>query len=375
MGPGRRLVAETPSGRHDVVVAYRALAHVGAELRALGGRPLALVVTSPGAARRAGPILARSLAEAGIRAGWLSLPDGEQAKTPAQVGRIYRAALRLGLDRSSWIVALGGGTVTDAAGFAAATFLRGVPLALCPTTLLAQVDAALGGKTGVDLPEGKNLVGAFYWPRVVVADLALLSGLPRRQVRSGLAEAAKHGLIAGGAYHDLVNEEGPRVARGRLPASERGSLGPTLVSLVAGSAEVKLGVVARDPFEAGPRRSLNLGHTVGHALESLTGYRVYTHGEAVALGLVAEGQLALRLGTGWSEACQADLRRELRSLGLARRPPDVAPEALLPWIGRDKKRVGGEVAWVLPERPGSVVERRGVPDAEVLAALREAWRG
>jgi shikimate kinase / 3-dehydroquinate synthase len=276
------------------------------------------------------------LALGGRLVGVHELPAGEEAKTIESVSKLWRA---LRLDRSGTLVALGGGCTTDAAGFAAATYLRGVRWVAVPTTLVGQVDAAIGGKTAVDLPEGKNLVGAFHWPVLTVIDPALLKTLPERERREGLAEVVKTGLLAGEPLWELPE-----------------------LDLVRRSATFKAAVCLRDPHERGERAILNLGHTFAHALEAAAGYESVTHGQAVALGLLA----ALRLsGLDTSQAEKVLRPRRVRV------DRDRAWEALQ----RDKKAANGRVRLVLLEAPGKPVWGVERPEAEVRAALNELIEG
>ena len=238
----------------------------------------ALLLTHPRLAELyAAPIIS-GFENAGIRATVMTLPAGERFKTLNTVSRIYRALLDHRADRSSVLVVLGGGLLGDVGGFAAATYLRGIPFVQIPTTLLAQVDASVGGKTGVDLPQGKNLVGAFHQPRAVLIDTDTLRSLPARELRSGLAEVIKYGIICDKGLFDRLGKEMPRLLRRDSPA---------LASVIVRSCEIKADVVSKDEFERGARAILNFGHTVGHALESLTVYRQFKHGEAISIGMVS----------------------------------------------------------------------------------------
>ena len=257
------------------------------------------------------------------------LPAGEEAKTLEAVERLWRA---LRLPRAGTIVALGGGAVTDAAGFAAATYMRGVPWVAVPTTLVGQVDAGIGGKTGIDIPEGKNLVGAFHWPARTVIDPALLATLPQMQRANGMAEVVKTGLLAGEELWELAEPE-----------------------LVRRSAAFKTAVCIRDPHEQGERKVLNLGHTFAHALEAASDYRL-AHGEAVALGLLA----ALRLS-----GLSTDVVEEV----LSPRPVRVDPERAWAALGRDKKSANGQPRLVLLEAPGTPRIDVELPEADVRSAL------
>ncbi len=282
--------------------------------------------------------------------GRVTIMPGEQSKTIAHAEIVWSELARGGMTRADVVVALGGGVVGDLAGFCAATYQRGVRLVQVPTTLVAQVDSAYGGKTGVDLAEAKNYVGAYHQPQAVIADTEALATLPEAELGAGYAEVVKTALIAGGRLWELVR-------RGADPASPE---------VVAECARTKLRIVARDERDAGLRQTLNLGHTVAHAIETVTGYARYRHGEAVALGLLA----ALRLsGNGELRAEVAEL---LRARGLPTELADVDPDAVVMATARDKKRVGdGPVPFVLLPEPGDARPGSAVPARELIAAVRE----
>jgi shikimate kinase / 3-dehydroquinate synthase len=278
------------------------------------------------------------------------MPPGEGHKTLATAERLLRGLASAGMARDDHVAALGGGVVGDVAGFCAAVYQRGVPVVQVPTTLVAQVDSAYGGKTGVDLPEGKNYAGAFHQPAAVLADPAVLATLPPEELAAGWAEVVKTALIAGGALWRRVRQGDATVDR----------------DLVAACARTKLDVVASDERDDGRRQVLNLGHTVGHAIETATGYARYRHGEAVALGLLA----ALRLSH------LPDLRDEVAELLAARGlptalDPAVDLDAVRAAVERDKKRRAGTVPFVLVQAPGHVRPGCPVPDDELRAALQE----
>ncbi len=282
--------------------------------------------------------------------GRVSIMPGEQSKTVAHAEIVWTELARAGMTRGDVVVALGGGVVGDLAGFCAATYQRGVRYVQVPTTLVAQVDSAYGGKTGVDLPEAKNYVGAFHQPRAVIADSDVLATLPPEELAAGYAEVVKTALIAGGELWERV----------------RGGAAPQDPDVIAACARTKLRIVARDERDGGLRQVLNLGHTIGHAIETATGYARYRHGEAVALGLLC----ALRL----SEL--PELRDEVRELllaaGLPGRLSDADPDAVVRATMRDKKRVGeGPVPFVLLEAPGAPRIGRPVASRDVLAAVKE----
>ena len=274
----------------------------------------------------------------------LTFPEGEGSKTRETWSRLTDELLRLGFGRDSALVALGGGVAGDLAGFVAATYMRGIPFIQVPTTLLAMLDASVGGKTGVDTPQGKNLIGAFHPPVAVVADPLVLATLPDREYRAGLAEAVKHGLIADREYFGWIETSADALVR-RDPA--------TLEHLVRRSVEIKADVVGEDEREAGRRAILNAGHTVAHALEQATEFRL-PHGEAVGLGLVAEAALATGLGLATPEA-GARLAALLEQLGLPTRVREpVGEERIMAAMASDKKNRAGGIRFALPRGLGTM---------------------
>jgi 3-dehydroquinate synthase len=344
--------------------------HVGVPLGGLGralsrlapGRR-ALVVAPAPVARRYGPAVLGSLKKAGFSSRMAVIPDGERHKTLRTVEKVLKAALAAGLDRKSTIVALGGGVTGDLAGFAAATYMRGVGVAQVPTTLLAMVDSAIGGKTGVDLPEGKNLAGAFWQPRIVWADLSVLKTLPDREWRTGMAEVIKYGLIADRRILEIARKETPASLKAK----------PALVAeLVRRSAAVKAHVVSADERETlGQRELLNLGHTFGHALEAVTGFSDYTHGEAISVGMCAAARLGARLGTFPARDVPA-VDELFRRWGLpvrARRP--VSRAKLLAALSRDKKNVAGSFRFIVPTGWSRAKGVSGVPERMVMQTLSD----
>jgi shikimate kinase/3-dehydroquinate synthase len=342
---------------YPVLVRAGLLDQVGTHLGDLGWSGRVAVVSEPAAAARYEARLVRSLQHAGLDPIALRLPTGEGAKSVRAVARLWGDLAGAELGRDGGIVALGGGAVGDAAGFAAATYLRGVRVAHVPTTLLGMVDAAIGGKTAIDIPEGKNLVGAFHSPDAVFADAGVLATLPQRQLSSGLAEVVKSAFLAD---RDAV----AHVERS-LDAVLRGEIGPQLTT-VALAAEVKAGIVTLDPRETGLRELLNFGHTLGHAYEAASSYRV-THGEAVAIGLVFASALSETLGLA-----PRSLRIDVERLLARARLPIRAHLTREVWtyLQRDKKARAGKVRWILPRRVGLFSEVTDVGDR----TLREAAR-
>ncbi|MFA7621778.1 MAG: 3-dehydroquinate synthase [Aminobacteriaceae bacterium] len=301
-----------------------------------------------------GPLFADFIGE---RCGLLNLPRGEGTKSLDSLSKIYASLATAGIDRSGTIVALGGGVVGDTAGFAASTWMRGVTLIQCPTTLLAQIDSAIGGKTAVNLPEGKNLVGSFHPARWVVSDVECLRSQADDDFRQGLAEAVKYGMGEDWSFFRWLEENARPVLRRALPA---------LKTLVAECSRMKLAVVDEDERETtGVRARLNLGHTVGHALEAASGYR-WRHGDAVAAGMMVAARLSIRMGTLREE----ELSRLDRLLTVFRIPhrPDMEWDELVPFLARDKKFHSGDPRMVLP-RSGEQCTLSSVP----MDDIREAY--
>jgi 3-dehydroquinate synthase len=280
------------------------------------------------------------------------LPAGEDHKNLSSVQKLYDAFLQHGLDRTGTVIAIGGGVLGDMTGFAAATFMRGVRWVNVPTTLLAMVDASLGGKTGVDLPQGKNLVGAFHPPALIVTDPLALATLPRAEFASGMAEVVKHGLIEDAGLFEMLEA-----------SAVFGS-----VAQLAQAIAVKIRVVEADPFERGLRATLNAGHTVGHGVEAASGYRL-RHGEAIAIGLVAETLIAEQMGVAESGLAQR-IESILKNIGLPTRCPGLEVSAIRAAMSADKKKSNGQLKFALPQRVGEAVWGVTVADDLLLDTLR-----
>jgi 3-dehydroquinate synthase len=287
------------------------------------------------------------------------LPDGERHKQLATVSRIYDALIKARADRATTIIAVGGGVVGDIAGLAAATYLRGVPVVHVPTTLLAQVDSAIGGKVGVNHPLGKNLIGAFHQPSAVIVDPAFLATLPRREFRAGLYEVVKYGMIASRPLFDRIGEQ-----LTLLFARQDDVLAP----IIAECCQIKATIVEGDERESGPRRALNFGHTIAHALESTTKYRRFRHGEAVAYGMLAAAEVAAARGVlpGPDRSALATLIAQMGPL-----PPvsDLDPAQVLEAVARDKKVVSGKLHFVLPTTIGATTTACDISMEELAKAL------
>jgi len=298
-----------------------------------------------------GAAVAQAVAAAGGNAAPVLMPDGEEYKTLGVFETLMDKCVAAGLDRGSVIIGLGGGVVGDVAGFAAASYMRGIGLVHVPTTLLAQVDSAIGGKTGVNLSSGKNLVGAFYQPRAVYINWGTLASLPARELRAGYAEVIKYGMIADGALFEQLERETPAVMAARAHGCT--AVPDVLGGIIRRCCEIKAQVVASDERESGLRAILNYGHTFAHAIETLTHYRIYTHGEAVAIGMHAAASYACALGMCGAELV-ARQRQLIEAAGLPVRMPQLGVDELLAAFGRDKKTRGGTLQFVLPEAIGRV---------------------
>jgi 3-dehydroquinate synthase len=286
------------------------------------------------------------------------LPDGEVYKDWSSVSTILDALVAGGADRKSLVVALGGGVIGDVAGFAASVYMRGIRFVQVPTTLLAQVDSSVGGKTGINHPQGKNLIGAFHQPQLVISDTSTLRTLPDRELSAGLAEVLKHGLLADREYFEAVVHD---------TAALRARDSAVLARVIARSCQIKAGVVERDERESGERALLNLGHTFGHAIEALTGYGRWLHGEAVGCGMVLAADLSHRAGLLARESLDP-IRSAMDAAGLPVRIDGLSAEAAIRSMRGDKKSEAGEIRFILLERIGRAVQRT-VPDSVLRATL------
>ncbi|NER47386.1 MAG: 3-dehydroquinate synthase [Symploca sp. SIO1A3] len=313
-----------------------------------------LVVSNPAIFRRYGERAIAALKLVGYEVSSCTLPIGERYKTLKSVQKIYDAALAQRLERSSTMVALGGGVIGDMTGFAAATWLRGINFVQVPTSLLAMVDASIGGKTGVNHPQGKNLIGAFYQPRFVLIDPSVLKTLPPRELRAGMAEVIKYGIIWDAELFAKL-EEAKRLDQWRYLDQE------LLSTILIRSCQAKADVVSKDEKEAGLRAILNYGHTIGHAVESLTGYKLVNHGEAVAIGMVAAGKIAVKLQL-WQEEEAQRQDALIQKAGLPTQlPAGLDLEAILDTLQTDKKVQDGKVRFILPTQIGQVTITDQVP--------------
>ncbi len=355
-----RIPVRTPSRCYQVLLGSGLLARAGEHLGKLVGRRRVFVITVPPVRRRWGKVLLQSLAEAGVQAVALEMADGERFKRLATLEKLAESLVKLGADRSATLIALGGGVVCDVTGFLASVYMRGVDVIQIPTTVLAQVDAAIGGKTGVNLQSGKNLLGTFHQPRVVLIDPNVLTTLPSREYRAGLYEALKCGIIGNAGLFRLF-EDRRREILDRDPS--------VVEKVIAESVRLKARVVSADEREGGLRQVLNFGHTIGHALEAETRYTQLLHGEAVAWGMIAATKIAL--STGKLDSATAE-RISDAILGFGRLPRmKVQTTGVLKRLHSDKKTRQGVVHFVLPRQIGRVEIVSDVPAAAVRSAVEE----
>jgi 3-dehydroquinate synthase len=355
----RKVEIDIPASPYAALIESGVLQRAGehvAEL--LPGRKRVFIVTSAPIRKLHGEALQKSLE--GFESVFIEMSDGERFKTVKTVEDLARKMLKNGADRQAIVIALGGGVVGDTAGFLASIYMRGVDFIQVPTTLLAQVDASVGGKTGVDLPEGKNLVGTFHHPRAVLIDPSLLSTLPDREFRAGLYEVLKCGLIRRREIFDFMEQNRDKILA-RDPEA--------LEWLITQAVEVKAEVVAADEREGDLRRILNFGHTIGHALEAETRYKQFLHGEAVAWGMVA----ASMLGVAMQKTSPENAQRIIASILAYASLPKVESRGkkIVKRLGMDKKTLDGVVHFVLPTELGSVEIVKDVPDKAVVQAVEE----
>lgn len=330
---------------YDIHIDVGSLSLLGSLCRKTGLSGHAAVVTNPTVAALYLDVVRSSLAAAGYQVAVIEIPDGEEFKNAATLETIYDRLLEEGLDRGAFIVALGGGVVGDMAGYAAATFLRGIPFVQVPTTLLSQVDSSVGGKTGINHPRGKNLIGAFYQPKLVLIDLATLDTLPPREYLCGLAEALKYGIVLDRKLFQFIEAE-----VGAIRSLDK----TVLQQMVSASCRIKASVVERDERESGLRAVLNYGHTIGHAVETLTEYRTYKHGEAVAIGMAQIARLSLNRGLATPEETERIITL-MHALGFLLDLPMFPIDAYVEIIGHDKKKRDDGVNFIFNSGIGGFV--------------------
>ena len=347
---------------YPIVIGHHILQEIGPALSSLGLGKTAMVITNPVVRRRHGTALAAGLHKEGFAAEFLEVPPGERSKSAVVAMRLIGRMAEGNGKKDAFIVAFGGGVVGDLAGFVAAIYKRGIPYIQVPTTLLAQIDSAIGGKVAIDLPVGKNLVGAFYQPKIVFSDIHTLSTLDRRQIRNGLAEAVKYGVICERSLFEKIERNVEKLL---------GLNTNVLTEMVTDCSRIKAKVVMTDEKETkGVRTILNFGHTVGHALEAANQYRNYHHGEAVALGMRVATEISVRMKLLKKEDA-ARIGRLLTAIGLPEAIRHVRPSAILRHMQHDKKFKAGKNRFVLAQHIGSVKVVEGVPAQIIQSSIQK----
>ena len=355
-----RISVTTPSRSYEVLIERGLVRSVASTLRdIIPDEARVFVLTAPPIRKHWAKLLRKSFAKGNRDVEFFIMPDGEQAKTLAVLEKLAQQMVKAGADRHSVLLALGGGVVGDVGGFLASVFMRGIPVVQIPTTLLAQVDSAIGGKTGVNLKAGKNLIGTFHQPEAVLVDPEVLATLPERQYRSGLFEAMKYGVIRNPVIFDLMEEHRDELLKRDADLLER---------LIGDCIQVKADVVGSDEREGGVRRILNFGHTVGHALEAETGYKKLLHGEAVGWGMIAACKIGESAGI-----TPHDVSRRIIELVRAYAPlprVEVNAKCVFKRLLSDKKTVGGVPHFILAKRIGEVEVVNSVKPEMVVAAVK-----
>ncbi len=347
---------------YEIIVERGALVSLGQRCRAVGLAGVAAVVSNPAVAALYGAAVRGSLEAAGFTVSLIEIPDGEEYKNSTTLNRLYDELLESGVDRGSCVIALGGGVVGDVAGYAAATWMRGIPFVQVPTTLLAQVDSSVGGKTGIDHPKGKNLIGAFYQPRLVLIDVDTLTTLDQRQFRAGLAEVIKYGVAIDLPFFEFI-EANIDAILGMDPEF--------LTKVILRSCQLKAEVVELDEKEAGLRAILNYGHTLGHAFESLSGYRNLVHGEAVALGMALAARVSVSEGF-CSPEDYSRISTLITRCGLSIDIPQYDRQMLLNAVATDKKSKSGMITFICNKGIGTYAMSHHTPEELLILSGLEA---
>jgi len=347
---------------YDIAIGSGMLDKIGSELSSFPFSPKIALVSNPTVFGLYGERVLNSIRNAGFDCLEVLIDDGEEHKNLISLQHIYSDLLRHKLDRSSALIALGGGVIGDITGFAASTYMRGIAYVQVPTTLLAQVDSSVGGKTGVNHELGKNMIGTFWQPRLVWIDVETLKTLPGKELLAGMAEVIKYGVIHDGKLFDFLDAEKKSI----LNLQEQ-----ALIHIIKRSCEIKADVVSKDEREAGLRAILNYGHTIGHAVETVTRYTQYLHGEAVAIGMHLEARLAQKLNFISSDTAER-IRNLIEAYGLpSELPHGLDRESVLSSMHLDKKAIAGKLTFVLPEKIGSVKIKREI-DEQVLREILKA---
>jgi len=353
---------------YDIIIGAENFAELGKIIQEYHSGGEIIVITDPLVNKLYGNLLQKNLPG---KIKTIEVPRGERNKNLKQAMKIYDALVECFAHRDSLIIALGGGVVGDIAGFAAATYMRGINYVQVPTTLLAQVDSSIGGKTGVNHPKCKNLIGSFYQPKLVFIDVKTLTSLPVRELRTGLAEVVKYGVIEDEAFFKFLEENAHQLNTVAFEneTTLRGAL-KLWQTIIAESAKIKARIVEKDETESNLRMLLNYGHTVGHALETLTSYKSYNHGEAVAVGMVASARIASRLKILDNAAVERIIEL-LGKLGLPTEIEGLSAEKIVSALGIDKKARGGKICFVLPEKIGKMAIRCDISEKIIRESLRD----
>lgn len=356
-----KIRVELDERSYNILIGSSILEGIGDKLKLFELSPRIAVVSNPTVFSLYGERVSESIKNAGFDLATVSIPDGEQYKNLETLKTIYDELLKFKLDRKSALIALGGGVVGDITGFAASTYMRGISYIQIPTTLLAQVDSSVGGKTGIDHELGKNMIGAFWQPSLVWIDVETLKTLPRRELLAGLAEVIKYGVIYDEELLTFLETE-----REKILNLDRDSL----AYIIKRSCEIKAEVVSKDERESGLRAILNYGHTIGHAIETVTKYKRFLHGEAVAIGMHIEARLSMVLDL-IDEAQVNRIKTIIDSYGLPSEiPSDVNASSIFLSMQLDKKAVAGELKFILPEKIGKVSIQKGIPEKSIRELLR-----
>ncbi len=346
---------------YDIIIGNGLLDGIGARLKAYGPSPKAALVSNPTVFALYGERVTDSIKKAGFDLKHVIIPDGEEYKDLHRIEHIYDELLGHRLDRSSGLVALGGGVVGDITGFAASTYMRGISYIQVPTTLLAQVDSSVGGKTGVNHKLGKNMIGTFWQPRMVWIDVDTLKTLPKRELLAGFAEVIKYGVVYDSELFEFLEANRDRILNLDNKA---------ITHIIRRSCEIKADVVSKDERESGLRAILNYGHTIGHAVETATGYTRYLHGEAVAIGMHLEAKLS-QLLKGIDDGQVFRIKALIDSYGLPSEiPGDINRDDILSSMQLDKKAVAGKLKFILPERIGAVRIRKDISEKSIIGLLQ-----
>jgi 3-dehydroquinate synthase len=355
----QRLAIDLDERSYEILIGLDLRKRVGEFLKAVFRPSRVVIITHPSINSTYGEEVIANCLDQGWTTDIIEVPEGEVSKSLGQVEKLYDRLLELNCDRKSVLIALGGGVIGDLVGFVAATYQRGINFIQVPTTLLSQVDSSVGGKTGVNHPKGKNMIGAFYQPRLVVTDLQTLKTLPIKEYRAGLAEIVKYGVISDASFFEFLEKNYKDIL----------NLNHDCLSyIIENSCAIKAKVVEKDERETHHRMILNFGHTLGHAIESLTGYSRFVHGEAVAIGMVRAAELSHSMGK-CSKEVPRRLETLLKNLGLPVEMPELDPTAVIESLYHDKKTMDNKIKFILVKEIGSIEIVEQVPESEILKII------